>query len=164
MRMATRLRIISLILKSPALGWFVVLYGNFLHFSSLLSEMKSSEPGTPAYYTYHRVKPSSDADSAQKESDWRLADGRNVRTVPDPVRILREEYIVWHSDDTLGKEGIYRDDRKYIVVAYNCPHQAGNGMTLFLNSFLLAVLTNRTLLWQSDGRPLDECNRVLHRA
>ena len=94
-----------------------------------------------------------------------------VVEVLEPIEVLHE-YISWHSNETLG-DHILQADRKYIIAQYNCPHQAGNVMTRFLNLFLLAVATNRTLLvtyensWGKKGSnpgSAKDCHKIMHPA
>ena len=74
-----------------------------------------------------------------------------------PQQIL-QQYIEWHSNASLthdyqqtGVFGIDRhtnDERFFMVGYYSCPMQAGNRLHDFWNSFIVAIVTNRTLLWK----------------
>lgn len=82
----------------------------------------------------------------------------------EPLQVLRD-YISWHSADAIATSW---DQRKYIVLNYNCPHQVGNVIGNFLNNFLIAIVTNRTLVYKYDddcGRaPEEACERIITRA
>ena len=84
------------------------------------------------------------------------------QSIPEPLQVM-QEYIAQHADNG---DSIY-PDRKYILLEYACPHRAGNIMSGFLNSLLLGILTNRTVLWhyiKEDDEQLEACSRVLQRA
>jgi len=55
-----------------------------------------------------------------------------------------------------------------VVAEYSCPERLGNRMHEFLNAMILAVVTNRTLLWSYVGGAAalnqSECPRLLTRA
>ena len=80
--------------------------------------------------------------------------------LPEPVQGL-QEYISQHSFNVTGIQlGI-----GYLTVEYACPHCAGNIMLLnYINSMLLAISTNRTMLWHyikgSNSSLQDQCDRV----
>ena len=50
--------------------------------------------------------------------------------------------------------------RKYSVVFYSCPYQAGNRIHHFLNGIIWSIITNRTLLYRYYDRPT--CNIIGH--
>lgn len=55
-------------------------------------------------------------------------------------------YKIFHSESNLMND--YRlCNRKYVLGTYGCPEQLGNRMHEFINAFIGAVITNRTLLW-----------------
>jgi hypothetical protein len=59
--------------------------------------------------------------------------------------------------------------RKYVIATYACPHAVGNHMHEFLNSYLAAIVTDRTVLWEFCPRAPckldieDDCNDFLTR-
>jgi hypothetical protein len=65
-----------------------------------------------------------------------------------PLQIL-EQYQAWHSVESLTRDYDPEDEQeqRFAVSYYSCPLEAGNRLYHFLNSFLWAILTNRTLLW-----------------
>uniref|UniRef100_A0A7S4BDC7 Uncharacterized protein n=1 Tax=Chrysotila carterae TaxID=13221 RepID=A0A7S4BDC7_CHRCT len=69
-----------------------------------------------------------------------------------------------HSSHRFTAEGHRSTLDGSIIGAYGCPLQFGNRMHEFLNSFAVAVATDRTILWRWSGKnPQDECDRLLHR-
>jgi hypothetical protein len=83
----------------------------------------------------------------------------------EPIQVL-QEYISQHSVDILLAEPDNDRRRSYLTAEYACPHRAGNVMSNYLNSMLLAVLTNRTMLMQysKDETAQKQCDRILKRA
>jgi hypothetical protein len=74
-----------------------------------------------------------------------VANYSNFKKLPVPLQVV-EQYKQWHSVDNL-----LRNDaagRNYAIAFYQCPLQAGNRIHHFLNAFLWAILTNRTMLWK----------------
>jgi len=68
----------------------------------------------------------------------------------EPMQVL-QQYVEWHSIETLQRESAIAhtpSHRRFAVGYYSCPLQAGNRLHHFFNSFLWAVVTNRTLLWK----------------
>lgn len=62
-------------------------------------------------------------------------------------------YIHQHNQDTLKSDPNFCK-RQYVVGIYSCPEQIGNHVHEFLNSFVAAFVTNRTLLWHfCDRKP-----------
>lgn len=59
--------------------------------------------------------------------------------------------------------------QKLVIGHYHCPTQIGNRMFEFLNAFAVAIITNRTLVWNfcvgghCHDSPLSECTPMLHR-
>lgn len=91
-----------------------------------------------------------------------------ARTHLPAVNLLRD-YIKQHSRHALTGD---LAGRHYAIAHYSCPEQLGNRMMGFLNAFLAAVVTNRTVLWSYCHRdpevcpmsgPLEECERVYRR-
>ena len=84
----------------------------------------------------------------------------------EPERVL-EMYISQHSLDVLRAATTNLSDvmdRKFIVGRYSCPDYAGNLLHDFVDSLLIAMLSNRTLLWYFDTNPvnnLSACNELL---
>ena len=86
-----------------------------------------------------------------------------VTSLLEPHQILKE-YISHHGVHVQGDQGI-RAGQKYILLQYYCPERAGNTFSSALNEIVLAILTNRTLLWKYDASSDQEaCESVLHRA
>jgi hypothetical protein len=65
-------------------------------------------------------------------------------SLPLPVQVM-EQYIQQHSVDAIHRNS---HGRKYAIIFYQCPLQAGNRLHHFWNGLLWAVLTNRTVLWK----------------
>lgn len=67
-----------------------------------------------------------------------------------PPLDMLQTYISQHSERSL--RGDFQknntDYRRFAIVHYSCPQQFGNRMHHFYNDFLLAFLTNRTILWR----------------
>jgi len=63
---------------------------------------------------------------------------------PAPLQALRQ-YIESHSQTSLIHQS---NRRKFVLGYYQCPYAAGNRIHEFLNALILAMLTNRTLLWK----------------
>lgn len=75
------------------------------------------------------------------------------QTITQPHAIL-QQYKTWHSVDTLRTETTAQlQQRRFAVAYYSCPLQAGNRLHHFLNSLLLAIITNRTVLYQYLDAP-----------
>ena len=62
----------------------------------------------------------------------------------EPWHVL-DEYISWHSRHAMETFSSNQAS-SFAVGVYSCPHQLGNRMHHFLNSFLWSILTNRTLV------------------
>lgn len=68
-----------------------------------------------------------------------------------PMRVW-EAWLQHHSADIMKNETLEQlRDRKYVWASYGCPRQAGIATSKFLNSLLVAILTNRTLLVEYGG-------------
>eukprot|EP00934_Nitzschia_sp_Nitz4_P000293 Nitzschia sp. Nitz4//scaffold130_size63480//35641//37182//NITZ4_006252-RA/size63480-snap-gene-0.104-mRNA-1//-1//CDS//3329535198//293//frame0 len=72
------------------------------------------------------------------------------------------QYKHWHSQQALEQEfqqlGGPSPERKFSIVYYSCPHQAGNRLRNFAESMIWSMLTNRTALWKYYSN--EECKRV----
>jgi len=64
-----------------------------------------------------------------------------------PMQVL-DEYISQHSADALRQQP---DGRQYMLATFACPRQAGVETANFMNAFLLAVASNRTMLFRYGG-------------
>ena len=66
-----------------------------------------------------------------------------------PLEMLKN-YISQHSEESLWNDWQSNNTshRRFAVVHFSCPHQLGNRLHHFFNDFLLAFLTNRTILWR----------------
>uniref|UniRef100_A0A7S3P6Z7 Uncharacterized protein n=1 Tax=Amphora coffeiformis TaxID=265554 RepID=A0A7S3P6Z7_9STRA len=69
-----------------------------------------------------------------------------------PEQVL-EQYKAQHSVDVLRSEAVTQDpalgtERKFIVGHYYCPDRAGNFLHDFADALLMAMLSNRTLVWK----------------
>jgi hypothetical protein len=62
---------------------------------------------------------------------------------PPPIRVM-EQYMEWHSVEALRRDPHHR---KFSVVFYSCPLQAGNRIHHFLASAYWSIVTNRTMLF-----------------
>ena len=71
------------------------------------------------------------------------------RSLLPPLAML-ESYISQHSKASLWRdfESNNTEHRRFAIVHYSCPQQLGNRLHHFYNDFLLAFLTNRTILWR----------------
>jgi len=65
----------------------------------------------------------------------------------EPVQVL-EEYIAQHNAEVVN---LYPEDRKYFHATFGCPRQAGVQAANFINAFLLAIASNRTLVFSYGG-------------
>lgn len=48
--------------------------------------------------------------------------GEKLRVLPRPIQLL-QQYQQWHSEESMRR---HPQDRKYAVVFYGCPQEAGN--------------------------------------
>lgn len=116
-------------------------------------------------------------------ADWKgndsqvLVDGFNLHShFPSNVihnnSILFHElaqYIHQHNRDVILSEGRRMCNRTYAIAVYNAPEQVGNHMHEFLNNFIGAYTTNRTVLWHYCDRkpctwnPYEYSQTLLHR-
>ena len=71
-----------------------------------------------------------------------------------PLQLL-DQYIKWHSVASLRRQP---ENRNFAIAHYACPLQAGNRIHHFLNDLILAILTNRTVLWKYWDR--ETCLRI----
>jgi hypothetical protein len=97
-----------------------------------------------------------------------------------PIDGLWCDYQRWHSHQSLLDQP---QDRSFVVGYYSCPNQAGNRLHDFMNSLIIAIATNRTLLWKYYDKEtcavshmgysmavcnltnhLSDCERILDRA
>eukprot|EP00977_Amphora_coffeiformis_P026495 scaffold27147_cov160-Amphora_coffeaeformis.AAC.2 len=78
------------------------------------------------------------------------------RPLLPPLETL-ETYVSQHSEESLWRdfESNNTEHRRFAIVHYSCPQQLGNRLHHFYNDFLLAFLTNRTILWKYWDR--DAC-------
>jgi hypothetical protein len=77
--------------------------------------------------------------------------------LPIPLQLL-QEYQLHHSEESLRHSP---GCRKFLVAHYRCPESAGNRLHEFTNSYLWAVLLNRTLLWKYMDDRL--CTKLQHK-
>jgi hypothetical protein len=91
--------------------------------------------------------------------------------VLDPVHVF-EEWKSYHSAEALRKSPLLKD-RKFIIAEFQCPHQAGILAAKYASQLLMAVVTNRTLLfryhgfaaWENRGMSTEEvCYSLVRRA
>ena len=77
------------------------------------------------------------------------------------IDTLLRAYVERHGNHTGGITHSWDDlcHRKYLVATYACPLQIGNRMHEFLNAFAVAVISDRTLLWQYWGSHGRACKR-----
>lgn len=101
------------------------------------------------------------------------------------VDALREDYLADVADSGAGGGNHYRRlaERKYAVVFYSCPVQAGNRFHHYLTGMLWSILTNRTMLYKYWDEPTclkygrdfsqaictssnnaTDCENIMHRA
>jgi len=69
-----------------------------------------------------------------------------------PLQII-DQYKQWHSQQSLLQDHSNNDtsnidSRKFVVAYWQCPHGAGNRVHEFVNSLILSVISNRTMLWR----------------
>lgn len=66
-----------------------------------------------------------------------------------PLEMLKV-YMSQHSEESLWQDYVNNNtaQRRFSVVHYSCPQQLGNRLHHFFNDFLLAYMTNRTILWK----------------
>ena len=71
------------------------------------------------------------------------------RPVLPPLETL-QTYVSQHSEQSLWRdfESNNTAHRRFAIVHCSCPQQLGNRLHHFYNDFLLAFLTNRTILWK----------------
>jgi hypothetical protein len=69
--------------------------------------------------------------------------------VLDPVHVF-EEWRSYHSAEALRKSPSLKD-RKFILAEFQCPHQVGILAAKYTSQLLMAVVTNRTLLFRYNG-------------
>jgi hypothetical protein len=76
---------------------------------------------------------------------------------PEAIQVM-EQYIQWHSVDALRRDPARNDGRrKFAVIFYSCPLQAGNRIHHFLTGLYWSIVTNRTVLYKYWDR--DTCAR-----
>ena len=76
-----------------------------------------------------------------------------------------------HSSFTSCSKETIKDIPRIIIGYYHCPDQIGNRVMEFLNTFAIAIITNRTLVWSfcqglgrcSEDSPVETCDRVMRR-
>jgi hypothetical protein len=151
--------------------------GDSNFFSSLCS---ASASGIMKDYVIQPSKESSKKDSGmtedyviQSSKEMSKNDSGTIGTeypALDPVQIF-EEWKLHHSKEALRRTSL--EGRKFIYASFSCPRRAGTLIHDFTNALLLAVATNRTLLYTYGGPPVyirngenhpDVCARILHRA
>jgi hypothetical protein len=67
-----------------------------------------------------------------------------------PIDGLWCDYQRWHSHQSLLDQPPH--NRTFVVGYYYCPNQAGNRLHDFMNFLIVAIVTNRTLLWKHYGK------------
>lgn len=72
-------------------------------------------------------------------------------SLPLPIQVM-EQYKAWHSVDQLLSEQGDDDNRRYSIIFYTCPYEAGNRLHQFTSALLWSILTNRTALWRYYDR------------
>jgi hypothetical protein len=85
-----------------------------------------------------------------------------------PERVF-EAYKALHSVDVLRSISNHSLDhgRTFMLGMYSCPDDVGNQIHELTSSLLLAMVTNRTLLWNFKlfhNNNRDECDQILHMA
>jgi hypothetical protein len=78
---------------------------------------------------------------------WDATAPINASSTPLPLPVLRvwDNYKRWHSHQSLIQQP---ENRQFVIGYYSCPLQAGNRLHDFWNSMIVAIVTNRTLLWK----------------
>lgn len=146
-----------LLLRSAILGlgsFFLVLFFN-----------RTGQESTPLLHSNEDVDQMQKSDTSNSSSPVRIDQhgpfwsdflvGKNAgipyndRPPLPPLQVL-QEYMAQHSQAALQLdwERNQTKGRLFSIVHYSCPHQLGNRLHHFYNDFLLAVLTNRTILWR----------------
>jgi len=83
------------------------------------------------------------------------------------LRTYQEQHSLEHINDSTTDPDFC--NRRFAVVTYACPQMVGNRMHEFLNGYIGAFVSNRTMLWQFCTRKPcqldneDDCNQVLER-
>ena len=97
-----------------------------------------------------------------------VAKSRSPPLLLEPVAAF-EEWKRYHTREAVLA---HPHNRTYMIGTYSCPRLAGNMLVEFQNALLLAIVTNRTLLWQYRNRgmnskglnPYDLCHTLVERA
>jgi hypothetical protein len=61
------------------------------------------------------------------------------------VQTMWADYKQRHGHESLLR---HPENRTFVVGYYSCPYQAGNRLHDFMNALIVAIVTNRTLLWK----------------
>lgn len=64
-----------------------------------------------------------------------------------PLRVYNQ-YKAWHNADALRNDPHPTTSRKFSIISYFCPQQAGNRLHDFMNGLLWSIVTNRTALFK----------------
>ena len=104
----------------------------------------------------------------------------STETSASRERVLNDEplppyrvFLEWREAHSVSALRSNPHNRIFVVAQYACPREAGNIFHDYANALLLAIMTNRTLLWRylkhKDWENLglsteEECNRILRRA
>jgi hypothetical protein len=92
----------------------------------------------------------------------KFCDEAKRRSQLEVIDNLIQQYISEHNV-TVAKGDIASGLRRYVLAPWwVCPINIGNTIHAFLNSFIVAIITNRTLLWPTTKK---DCHHVLwHRS
>jgi len=122
----------------------------------------------PIYATTSYITPTNETNALLSDSNnaedvlkfnffYRALNGDfNITYSIKGIQVLKQ-YIDEHNQETLMQEwtscGETFNDceplqkRKFVVAYYSCPVEAGNRLLRFLNAYILAIMSNRTVLW-----------------
>ena len=82
---------------------------------------------------------------------------------------MMEAYIRQHNANSVLTDTEFCS-RKFVIATYACPQMIGNHMNEFLNAFVAAIVTNRTVVWKFCSRKpclidsASDCREYLDRA
>ena len=91
---------------------------------------------------------------------------RFIDSNSNPIRVIKA-----HPSFTSCSKETIKDIPRIMIAYYHCPDQIGNRMMEFLNTFAIAIITNRTIVWKfcqglgrcSEDSSVETCDRVMRR-
>jgi hypothetical protein len=82
--------------------------------------------------------------SGDATNDKNVSNANTLVSALPPVAMM-DQYIKWHSVESIERNP---HNRTFAIAYYACPLQAGNRMHHYMNDLMLAMATNRTMLWK----------------